>query len=106
MTPYIQVVTTVASQEEARRMAEHLVQQRLAACVQVSGPVESTYWWQGKIETAAEWLCTIKSRADLYPQLEEAIRQVHSYQTAEILSGPILAGNPAYLDWLDRELRS
>ncbi|HEX3658373.1 MAG TPA: divalent-cation tolerance protein CutA [Pirellulales bacterium] len=105
MTGYIQVVTTVANEEEAQRLALQLVERRLAACVQVTGPVASTYWWQGEIETATEWRCTIKSRADLYPQLEAAVRQLHSYHTPEILCSPVTAGNPAYLAWLDAELR-
>ncbi|HEY5311203.1 MAG TPA: divalent-cation tolerance protein CutA, partial [Pirellulales bacterium] len=64
---FIQVVTTVANADEAQRLARQLVERRLAACVQVTGPVTSTYWWQGAIETATEWRCTVKSRADLYP---------------------------------------
>jgi periplasmic divalent cation tolerance protein len=67
--------------------------------------VASTYWWQGKIETTTEWRCTIKSRASLYPQLEAAIRQAHSYHTPEILCSPVTAGNPDYFAWLDSELR-
>ena len=104
MTNTIQVVSTIGSQEDARRLARQLVERRLAACVQVSGPIESIYWWQGQLETASEWRLTIKSRADLYPQLEAAIRQLHSYQTPEIVSLPLLAGSPAYLAWLESEL--
>lgn len=104
MTRYIQVVTTVASQDDARRLARELVAERLAACVQIAGPIESVYWWQGTIDTAAEWRCTLKSRADLYPQLAAAIGRLHSYETPEILSLPVLDGSPAYLAWLEREL--
>lgn len=100
----IQVFTTAGSKEEAERIARTLVEERLAACVQVTGPITSTYWWQGAIETGQEWLCVAKSRADLYPRLEAAIRRVHSYQTPEILAAPVVAGSCDYLAWLEGEL--
>ena len=65
MDEFIQVVTTVGSEEDARRIARELVEERLAACVQVVGPVSSTYWWEGVVETETEWLCLIKSRGGL-----------------------------------------
>jgi periplasmic divalent cation tolerance protein len=68
--------------------------------VQVIGPITSTYRWNDAIETAEEWLCLIKSRQDLYRQLEEAVRAVHPYDVPEILATPVVAGNPSYLDWL------
>ena len=64
------------------------------------GPITSTYRWNDGIETAEEWLCLIKSRQDLYRQLEEAIREIHPYDVPEILATPVLSGNPSYLDWL------
>lgn len=101
---YIQVVTTVARREEAESIAQTLVDRRLAACVQISGPITSVYRWRGKMETAEEWQCTAKSRRDLYPRIEEAIRRLHSYETPEILATPILAGSEAYVAWLEGEL--
>jgi periplasmic divalent cation tolerance protein len=68
--------------------------------VQVIGPITSTYRWNDGIETAEEWLCLIKSRQDLYGELEEGIRELHPYDVPEILAVPVLAGNLAYLDWL------
>jgi len=103
MSDYVQVLTVVERQEDAERIARSLVEARLAACVQVLGPVTSTYRWQGSIETSREWLCLAKSRAELYPQIEEAIRQIHPYQVPEILAVPILAGSASYLEWLERE---
>ena len=104
MADYIQVLTTTEHEEDARRIARTLVEARLAACVQVVGPITSTYRWKGSIETSREWQCAAKSRADLFARLEEAIRGVHPYEVPEILAVPITAGSRAYLEWLDAEL--
>jgi len=104
MTDYIQVVTTVERKEDAERIARTLVEARLAACVQVVGPITSTYRWKGAVETAQEWQCVAKSRRDVYAQLEEAIRGVHPYEVPEILAVPIAAGSGDYLAWLDGEI--
>lgn len=104
MTEYIQVTTATASREEAEKIARALLEARLAGCVQIVGPVSSTYWWQGTIESAQEWLCYIKTSRQLYPQVETTIRRLHSYQVPEILASPVVAGNPDYLKWLDGEL--
>ena len=101
MADYLQVMTTVPTREVADQIAASLVQQRLAACVQVIGPISSTYRWQGAVETGQEWLCLAKSRRNLYPQLEEAIRRLHPYEVPEILAVPLVAGSAAYLAWLD-----
>jgi periplasmic divalent cation tolerance protein len=102
---YIQVLTTAASRKDARRIAALLVRERLAACVQVLGPITSTYCWKGGIETTREWLCLAKTRKSLFTQVESAIRDVHPYEVPEILALPVVAGSLAYLDWLDRETR-
>jgi periplasmic divalent cation tolerance protein len=106
MTDFIQVVTTTDSREDADRIARALVEQRVAGCVQILGPISSTYRWQGEIETAEEWLCLIKSRRDRYPDLEQAIQELHSYDVPEILATPVVAGSAAYLQWLADELRA
>ena len=105
MPEYVQVMTTVATREDADKIAASLVDQQLAACVQVLGPISSTYRWQGVVQTSPEWLCLAKSRRDLYPQLEEAIRRVHPYQVPEILAIPVMAGSRSYLAWLDASVR-
>jgi len=105
MTDYIQVVTTTEHREDAERIARTLVERRLAACVQVTGPITSTYRWHGKIETAGEWQCWAKSRRDLYDEIEQAIRGLHPYEVPEILAVPILAGSADYLAWLEVETR-
>ncbi len=102
---YVQVVTTLASKEDADRLAQLLVEQRLAGCVQVSGPVTSFYHWQGKLEKDQEYQLQIKSRRDLYQMLATVITKNHPYETPEILALPIVAGSADYLSWLDKELR-
>lgn len=102
---YIQVTTTTETQADAQEIADVVVEKRLAACAQVIGPVTSTYWWQGKIETAEEWLCMIKSKAALYEELEKAIRATHPYEEPEIIATPIVKGSQGYLAWLDENTR-
>jgi periplasmic divalent cation tolerance protein len=101
---HIQVVTTASSADEARRIATALVEERLAACVQIVGPIESIYRWQNKIETATEWQCSIKTRRHHYDAIEAVIRRLHSYDVPEILAVPIVAGSEAYLKWLSDEM--
>jgi periplasmic divalent cation tolerance protein len=104
MGRYIQVVTTAGTREDADRIARAVVEQRLAACAQVIGPISSTYWWEGQIEMAEEWLCLIKSTEQAYPALEEAIRSVHPYEVPEIMAVPVVAGSETYLAWLEDEI--
>lgn len=105
MAEYIQVVTTTTCKAEAQAIARAIVERRLAACAQVLGPVTSTYWWEGKLETNHEWQCWIKTRRDLYEQVEQAIRQLHSYAVPEILAIPVVAGSESFLAWIDDELQ-
>jgi len=104
MTEYLQVITTTDRPDKAAEIARTLVQQRLAACVQVAGPITSTYRWQGKIETSQEWQCLAKTRRDLYGQVEKTIRQIHSYEEPEILAVPVADGSRSYLAWLDGQV--
>jgi periplasmic divalent cation tolerance protein len=100
----IQVITTTETKADAQAIARAVIEKRLAGCVQIIGPITSTYWWQGEIETAEEWMCVIKSRQDLYERLEAAIREVHPYDVPEILAVPVIAGSKSYLEWLEGEL--
>jgi periplasmic divalent cation tolerance protein len=104
MTNYIQVLTTAGSEDEAESISTGLVERRLAACVQVIGPISSRYRWQGEIERSREWLCLVKTEASRYDQVEAAIRDLHSYEEPEILATPIVAGGQGYLDWLSASL--
>jgi len=105
MSGYLQVMTTIDDREVAIKIVQTLMEARLAGCAQVVGPIQSTYWWKGDIESAEEWLCILKTSKSLYPELEAAIRQMHSYEVAEILASPVVAGNVDYLTWLSGELK-
>ena len=102
---FIQVITTIDSEEGARKIAQALVEKRLAGCVQIIGPIRSIYWWKKKIETAEEWLCLIKTRSHLFEKMEKTIRKIHPYETPEILATPITQASQDYLNWLDSELK-
>jgi periplasmic divalent cation tolerance protein len=103
MTDVLEVHTTIDSGEAAQEIVAVIVGKRLAACVQVSGPIMSTYWWQEKREQAQKWVCTAKTRKDLYPALELAIREMHTYDESEILATSVVAGSAGYLEWIKRE---
>jgi periplasmic divalent cation tolerance protein len=104
MSNHIQVLTTAGSEEEAGRIAEVLVERRLAACVQVVGPITSRYRWQGAIEEGREWQCLAKTTRAAYEAVEAAIREVHSYDEPEIVATPIVAGSAGYLAWIDENV--
>lgn len=103
MESFLLVTTTTETKEEAQKIARYLVGEKLAACVQIMGPITSTYRWKGNIETAEEWLCLIKTRESFFAQVENAIKKLHSYETPEIIAVPIVKGSKEYLDWLDGE---
>lgn len=105
MTEYVQVATTAENKEDVAKIAAAVVEKRLAACAQVLGPITSTYWWKGAIETAGEWLCLMKTRIDLFEALESAVRELHPYDVPEIIAVPIVGGSQSYLDWLNNEIR-
>ena len=105
MIEFVQVRVAVGSKEEAEKISQRVVEKRLAGCAQIFGPVASTHWWKGKIEKAKEWLCLMKSRADLYQELETTIRRLHSYDVPEILATPIKSGSKEYFVWLESELK-
>lgn len=105
MEEYIQVFTTTNRKELAEAITRALVEQRLAACVQTLGPISSTYWWRGNIETTEEWLCIIKSSRTLYHRVEETIKSLHHYEVPEIIAVPITEGSDGYIEWLRNELK-
>jgi len=105
MTACCQVTTTIDSRESAERIGALLVEERLAACAQVVGPVASTYRWEGRVERAIEWYCHLKTTVARLPELETRLRAVHSYQVPEIIAVPISAGHPAYLAWIEDTVR-
>ncbi|NLT55228.1 MAG: divalent-cation tolerance protein CutA [Actinomycetales bacterium] len=102
---HCQVFTTTDSRTAADELARGAVEARLAACAQVTGPVTSSYWWDGAVQTAEEWLVVLKTASDRYAALEAHLRAHHGYEVPEILYVPVVAGHPGYLDWLTRETR-
>ncbi len=101
MTNLIQVQVTAGTRDEADQIADKLLHEKLAACVQVSGPISSRYWWQGSLDESVEWMCLVKSRADLFSRIEASIQEVHSYDQPEILATAIVAGSQGYIDWVN-----
>ncbi|HLX48866.1 MAG TPA: divalent-cation tolerance protein CutA [Streptosporangiaceae bacterium] len=100
---YLQVQTTTDSRAEAVELGRAAVEARLAACAQVAGPVASTYWWEGGIERAEEWLVLLKTPADRFAELTAFLTERHSYDEPEIVALPIVAGSPSYLSWIREE---
>lgn len=102
---FIQVVTTTADKEAADKIALQVLQRRHGACVQINGPIESSYWWNGRIETAREYTCTIKTLRDRFPQVEKTILEFHPYDSPEILATPVVAVTAEYAAWLVEQLQ-
>src|SRR5436305_661135 len=94
------VLTTAGSKEEAAKIAHALVERRLAACVNIVPQIESVYRWQDKVETAQEWLLLIKTQADLYAHVRDAVKELHSYDLPECVMLEVTAGGQEYLDWI------
>jgi periplasmic divalent cation tolerance protein len=106
MPEFLQITTTTGARHDAERIAAELVSRRLAACVQISGPIQSTYRWQGAVETAEEWLCTAKTSRQQFAEIQEVVKQLHPYELPELLATPITGGSQAYLKWLGEQLGS
>jgi periplasmic divalent cation tolerance protein len=104
-TGYLQVQTTTDSRGEAMELARAAVTARLAACAQVTGPVTSTYWWEGELERAEEWLILLKLPVSRYEELAGFLTERHSYDEPEIVATPIVAGTGGYLSWIEDETR-
>ena len=100
MTDKRLVLTTCGSAEEARRIAQEIVQRRLAACVNIVPQVESVYRWKGEIENASEWLLIIKTTAGALERLRYALGKLHSYEIPECIAIAIEDGNADYLEWI------
>lgn len=100
------VLCTCCDEAEALRIANALVEERLAACVSLLPAVQSIYRWQEKVETAKEVLLLVKTTEDSFPRLEKRIVELHSYDTPEIIGLPIVAGLPKYLRWVDEQVSS
>ena len=96
------ILTTAGSQEEAGKIARALVERKLAACVNIVPRVESIYRWQGKVETAQEWLLLIKTQVKLYERVRTAVKELHSYDLPECVMLEVSAGSQEYLNWIEK----
>src|SRR5918911_5570661 len=95
------VLSTAGSKEEAQKLARALVERRLAACVNVVGPIESCYTWKGAIENATEYLLVIKTVTGAFERVRDAIKELHSYELPECISIPVDNGSREYLEWIE-----
>jgi periplasmic divalent cation tolerance protein len=102
---HVVVFVTAGDSEEAGRIARGLLEQRLAACVNIVGAVDSHFWWQGGLDRAAESLLIVKTKGRLLPGVIESVKKLHSYQVPEIIALPIIGGSREYLEWLDGEVK-
>ena len=101
---YIVVFITVPEIEVGENIAKILVEEKLAACVNITGKVNSTYFWQGNIENDDEYLLIIKTRKDKFEELEKKVKENHPYTVPEIIAIPIVLGSEDYLNWIDETL--
>ncbi|MDO9042306.1 MAG: divalent-cation tolerance protein CutA [Desulfocapsaceae bacterium] len=99
------ITTAFEGRVDAEKMAAALLEKRLVACAQISGPVSSSYWWQGKVVSSEEYLLVMKSDESLYDELEQFIRELHPYETPEIIATVITHLSEDYRQWLENELR-
>lgn len=99
------VLSNLPDRAAADRLAQALIERRLAACVNILAPCRSVYRWQGALESAEEYPVLIKTTAERYAAVEEAIRALHPYELPEIVAVPVGAGLPAYLEWVAAETR-
>lgn len=98
------VVFITAPRGEGEKIAGHIVEKRLAACVNIVRGIESIYWWEGKVEKDEEELLIVKTRGNILDKLIEEVKKVHPYKVPEIIAIPITAGNRDYLEWIEREV--
>jgi periplasmic divalent cation tolerance protein len=101
LNTHIIVIVTTANKQEAENIARHLLEKRLIACANITGPVASLFHWIDGLEKAEEYLVFMKTRKDLFTKLSEIVKASHSYDNPEIIAVPIVEGSKAYLAWLD-----
>ena len=102
----IQLVTTTAEKKDAETLAQAVLDKRLGACVQISGPIDSSYWWNNRLETAQEWILTIKTRRDLFKPLEKLLLELHPYDQPEIVATACVEISGGYQKWLSEQVKA
>ena len=103
LSTIINVITTADGREALERLGRSLVERRLVACLQVVGPIKSLYWWKGSIEEAEEWMAIMKTRGELYEQVEKEIKALHPYDVPEIMAVEAQRVSEAYKEWVAAE---
>jgi len=101
---YTLVMVTASSREEAEKIATTLLERKLIACANILGPVSSRFWWQGKIDSAEEYMIFMKTKQQLFDQVADNVKQLHSYEVPEIIALPIVEGAKPYLEWINSSL--
>jgi len=99
------VLITAANKKEADKISKKLIQNKLAACVNIVNGIKSLFWWQGKVDRAKETLLIVKSRQEKFAKIVKLVKANHSYAVPEIIALPIISGFKAYLKWIDDSLR-
>jgi periplasmic divalent cation tolerance protein len=105
MLESIVVLVTCASEEEGLKIAQALVEERLAACINLLSPIRSIYRWEGKIWDEREWLLIIKTQKERFESIEKRVKSLHSYSVPEIIGLPIVEGSSSYLHWLEETIK-
>ncbi len=104
-TNYVIILVTTKDKQQAEEISQLLLKERLIACANIVSPVTSFFHWLGKIDRAEECLIVMKSRDDLFEQVAEHVKLLHSYEVPEVLAVPIVEGSKAYLDWMSMVLK-
>jgi len=104
-SPYIVLLITTATAQEAQRISRVLLEQRKVACVNIVPRLDSLFWWQGKLDSAEESLLIVKTKASLLSEIVPLVKELHSYDIPEIIALPIIGGNQDYLEWIQKEVR-
>lgn len=104
MSELVQIITTVQTQQQATQLARQLVQQRLVACVQIDGPIQSVYQWQDALCESTEYRCTAKTLADCVPQIEALVASEHPYDLPEFLVLAVTGCSPSYAAWVAEQV--
>ena len=102
---HVVVLVTCKNTRQAKRIANALVAQHLVACVNIVPRIESVYWWQGKVERSSEVLLIMKTTRIRFPAVVKRVKELHSYTVVEVIAIPIVAGNLAYMRWIDASVR-
>ncbi|MGQ9531014.1 MAG: divalent-cation tolerance protein CutA [Candidatus Bathycorpusculaceae bacterium] len=102
---HIIVIVTAPNKSEAEKIVQSMFNERLIACANIIGPVHSLFWWQGKIESAEEYMLLMKTNAGMFEKIAEKVKSLHSYEVPEIIAMPIVKGFKHYLEWLTKTLR-